>query len=113
MRAVPLCSEPSTGRLIVCQPEEATRIYLEMPGETGSLVLPVEHKDNAKLKEPCWRWNKDTERPTIRPSIRTRMGRKMERVCHSFVTDGEVNFLTDCTHDLAGKTVPLPDVEWD
>lgn len=28
--------------------------------------------------------------------------------CHSFVTDGRIQFLGDCTHDLAGKTVDLP-----
>lgn len=30
--------------------------------------------------------------------------------CHSFVTDGKIQFLADCTHELAGKTVPLPDL---
>jgi hypothetical protein len=32
-------------------------------------------------------------------------------VCHSFVTDGRIQFLTDCTHAFAGRTVDLP--EWD
>lgn len=27
--------------------------------------------------------------------------------CHSFVTDGQIQFLGDCTHSLAGQTVPL------
>ena len=30
-----------------------------------------------------------------------------ERVCHSYIKDGQIQFLTDCTHALAGKTVPL------
>lgn len=29
--------------------------------------------------------------------------------CHSFVTDGRIQFLPDCTHTLAGQTVDLPD----
>lgn len=29
--------------------------------------------------------------------------------CHSFVTDGRIQFLGDCTHNLAGQTVDLPD----
>ena len=29
--------------------------------------------------------------------------------CHSFVTDGRIQFLSDCTHELAGQTVDLPD----
>ncbi|WP_019573378.1 DUF6527 family protein [Curvibacter lanceolatus] len=28
--------------------------------------------------------------------------------CHSFVTDGRIQFLSDCTHELAGQTVDLP-----
>lgn len=29
-------------------------------------------------------------------------------VCHSFIRDGQIQFLSDCTHALAGQTVPLP-----
>jgi hypothetical protein len=29
--------------------------------------------------------------------------------CHSFVTKGQIQFLGDCTHDLVGQTVELPD----
>ena len=28
-------------------------------------------------------------------------------VCHSFVSDGQWQFLGDCTHALAGQTVPV------
>jgi hypothetical protein len=30
-------------------------------------------------------------------------------VCHSFVRDGRIQFLGDCTHSLANQTVDLPD----
>ncbi len=30
--------------------------------------------------------------------------------CHSFITNGNIQFLNDCTHELKGQTVPLP--EW-
>jgi hypothetical protein len=34
-------------------------------------------------------------------------------ICHSFVTDGVMNFLTDCTHHLAGQSAPLlPLPDW-
>lgn len=29
--------------------------------------------------------------------------------CHSFITDGRIQFLSDCTHALAMQTVDLPD----
>ena len=33
----------------------------------------------------------------------------IDTVCHSFVTDGRIQFLGDCTHSLAGQTVDLPE----
>jgi len=29
-------------------------------------------------------------------------------VCHSFITDGRIQYLGDCTHSLAGQTIELP-----
>jgi hypothetical protein len=54
-----------------------------------------------------WTFNGDTERPTFTPSILARG----EHTCHSFITDGEIRFLADCTHDLAGQAVPLPELD--
>ena len=31
--------------------------------------------------------------------------------CHSFVRGGVIEFLSDCTHELAGKKVPMGDIE--
>ncbi len=86
----------------------------------------------------AWTWNGSLERPTLQPSILLRTGHHAlgyqtgsgcwctfdaERVkvgkepsgftcgvCHSFVTDGRIQFLDDCTHALAGQTVDLPEV---
>jgi hypothetical protein len=64
-------------------------------------------------ERPCWSFNDDVERPTISPSINAwreyRGDRKTER-CHSFVEAGRIRFLPDCTHELAGQTVDLPDI---
>lgn len=35
-----------------------------------------------------------------------------DRVCHSFVVDGQMQMLGDCTHALAGQTVPIPPWPW-
>lgn len=65
---------------------------------------------------PRWTWNGDAERPTFTPSVLVRYdGADAGRdgapptVCHSFVTDGRIQFLSDCTHALAGQTVGLGD----
>lgn len=79
----------------------------------------------------AWSWNGSTDSPTITPSIRSRSGHHLVNgepddhcwcsfekrfgrppefrctLCHSFVRDGMIEFLSDSTHALAGQTVPL------
>ena len=80
-----------------------------------------------------WGYNGDPEKPTFTPSILVTNGhfcpgRASDAcwctyyadhpddvvdfkcgICHSFVTDGKIQFLNDCSHELAGQTVDLPD----
>ncbi len=75
---------------------------------------------------PRWGYNGNPDAPTFTPSVLvtwnepsdlpeefddTSKDRKI--VCHSFVTDGRIQFLGDCTHALAGQTVDMPDIEKD
>lgn len=81
-----------------------------------------------------WTWNGNTDAPTVQPSLLITSGHYVsewkpgtacwctynaahpkqrspfacER-CHTFITDGQIHFLADCTHALAGQTVPIPD----
>ena len=60
---------------------------------------------------------------SFKPSVLVKTGRAVDptlpepepgdppEVCHSFVTDGRIQFLNDCTHALAGQTVDLPDMK--
>lgn len=60
---------------------------------------------------PRWTWNGNAEKPTFSPSILVRFSwgsPSVDKVCHSFVTDGRIQFLGDCTHALAGQTIDLP-----
>ena len=54
-----------------------------------------------------WQFNNDMDKPTISPSILA----TGEKRCHSYVKDGRIEFLGDCSHNLAGKIVEIPD--WD
>jgi hypothetical protein len=63
---------------------------------------------------PGWGWNNDAERPTFTPSVLVTydgidagVDRAPPAICHSFVVDGQIQFLSDCTHGLAGQTVPI------
>jgi hypothetical protein len=84
-----------------------------------------------------WQFNGDEDKPVFSPSLLMRQTmfyppvtpenieqyrlapwpqEQREYVCHSFIgcngaQPGEIIFLGDCTHALAGQVVPLPDVE--
>lgn len=75
---------------------------------------------------PRWTWNGDVEKPTFTPSVLVEGVRRLTDQqhaaylatgvhpepeparCHSFVVDGRIQFLADCTHALAGQTIDLP-----
>jgi hypothetical protein len=95
--------------------------------------------DTHSLSSQIWSFNGNFEAPTFRASVLVTTGcytaghkpgdrcwcvynaeqrEKGEpeapfkcRRCHSYVTDGQIQFLGDCTHALVGQTVPLPDWE--
>lgn len=76
----------------------------------GPRVEGPDDPDPAKRK-PKWTWNGDRARPTLQPSILVHTdGRDGTKKCHSYVTDGQIQFLGDSYHSLAGQTVPIP--EW-
>jgi hypothetical protein len=49
------------------------------------------------------------DRPTISPSLA--VGPNTSFRCHSFIRDGQIQFLDDCWHELKGQTVEIPDWE--
>jgi hypothetical protein len=57
---------------------------------------------------PVWGFDGNLECPTFTPSLLC----EGEIRCHSFIANGQWQFLGDCGHALAGQTVdmvPLPD----
>ncbi len=64
-----------------------------------------------------WDFSGTLECPTYSPSQLSQYdyGPENERkhfVCHTFIREGKIQFLGDCTHELANQTVdmvPLPD----
>jgi len=56
-----------------------------------------------------WEFDGNLDRPTLKPSLKlTQEWRKL--ICHSFVTNGRIQYLGDCTHAMAGQTVDLPEI---
>ena len=77
--------------------------------------------DDLHQIDNTWGFNGNIDSPTFSPSILTwldpnpnadpkhdptgvyRNGRR----CHSFIVDGVWQFLSDCTHSLAGQNIPM------
>lgn len=55
------------------------------------------------------RFNNNIENPTFSPSLL--QDHNPEKVCHSFVVNGKMQFLGDCFHDLKNQTIELPEIE--
>lgn len=53
-------------------------------------------------------FNMDLDKPTVFPSLLE--NRNPNRVCHSFMKDGKIQYLGDCHHSLAGQTIELPEI---
>jgi len=92
-----------------CEPSEATHLKLCLPGPIPNRIIPV-MIGGTRAGTGNWTWNGCVDKPTVRPSILTTGGEGDHR-CHSWVNDGVVQFLEDCSHDLAGKSVDLLDIE--
>lgn len=57
----------------------------------------------------AWEYNGDSENPTVRPSILITGTGDIKR-CHLYITDGKIQFLADCDHALAGKTIDMVEI---
>ena len=100
---------------------------VEAEGESYQFECPCGHIHHVWVRRPDqnknfeWGFNGSLEKPTFTPSLKvshpgdqSRGGNIPPYCCHSFITDGNIQFLSDCTHPLAGKTVELPEIpdEW-
>ena len=80
-----------------------------------------------------WTYSGTDEKPTVRASVKAMyvkvpenpekdkngkyilgsdgriLGAK-DMICHLFITDGAIQYLGDCTHEMAGQTVDMEDL---
>ncbi len=114
-------------------------LRIDCPG-CGYHVLPVTTCPTGYEPSPHygdrhhWGWNGFLDFPTFTPSILTKTGHYIDGndkecwcnikerlgvdsggfncyLCHSFVTDGRIQFLSDSSHALSGQTVDLSEIE--
>ncbi|WP_345255310.1 DUF6527 family protein [Flaviaesturariibacter amylovorans] len=119
-------------RTILEKEGQARIVAFECPGCGEEHAVHV--NGGVMTNKYFWGFNNDFIRPTFTPSVLVRSGHYAKEnegpglcwcdyeqrfrepapsrceVCHSFVTDGRIQFLSDCTHALAGQTVDLPEL---
>lgn len=82
---------------------------------------------NPEGNKPRWTFNGDLNNPSFSPSLLNRWGKEADPNwkepddtegpngnwsgrCHLFVTNGKIQYCGDCTHQLSGQTIDLPDI---
>jgi hypothetical protein len=69
------------------------------------------------LLDDRWKFNNNFEKPTFEGSLLVKFKWGIERkefLCHSYIKDGNIQFLNDTNHELSGQTVELPTIDkWD
>lgn len=114
-------------------------LRIDCPGCGDHHMLPVRGTASQYYAgRASWDWNGSMDLPTFSPSLLVRSGHYAPHhdpargcwctynaehaddrapyacgVCHSFIRDGRIQFLDDCTHALAGTTVDLPEIQED
>lgn len=110
---------------------------IEVKGERLSFRCPgCGDEHNVSIASGRWTWNGAPDRPTINPSVlatsghfcqggeqycwctyneeRSAKGEELSKFkcyrCHSFVRNGMIEFLNDCSHEHAGQTMELPEL---
>lgn len=102
-------------RIGVLRKLEGGRVAFKCPGCKEWHQVRVEG-----IGGPIWGFDGNYEKPTFMPSILVTWSepsnipeefddtsKDKKHICHSFVKNGSILFLNDCTHDLAGQTVEL------
>lgn len=78
----------------------------------GCMATPHYYQKGHRINLETWKQTGTDDCPTFTPSILARTGSreqpdKLVYTCHHFIKDGKIEYLSDCTHSLAGKTVDM------
>ena len=126
--------------MTVARETDAGRILWWCPGcecahtvPVKQLAQPIGAEAHGRMPADGWDWNGSLEAPTLAPSVLVYSrqtlidhdlphgdgpgqllapeNKTMTPRCHTFIRNGLIEFLADCTHALAGRTVPMEDLD--
>jgi len=85
---------------------DATRLYFYCPGcECDHMIVIA----GDRTKTPVWDFNGDMNLPTVSPSIL--VSDEKGTMCHFYINHGQIQYLSDCRHRLAGSNVEMKDCD--
>jgi hypothetical protein len=91
--------------------EGPRQYWFHCPGCKNDHAFTVGGRGSGEpVQSPRWTFNGSFDAPTFQPSLLCNKDYPDSR-CHSFVTNGKIQFLGDCFHSLKNQTVDLPDWE--
>lgn len=82
-----------------------SELLVPLEGRDGSYVFWCPGCNCGHAIDSRWTISGTPEKPTVRASVLH--GQNEGTRCHLFITDGQIKFLSDCGHALAGKKVPM------
>jgi len=97
------------------QKDEAPPVLLPIVNDSGKYIYfcpgcLTNHmiNTNRSLGQPCHKLTGPLNKPTVRASVLSMGNKRLDKPhCHSFITEGRISFMEDCTHKLAGQTVDM------
>lgn len=82
------------------------QVWIYCPGCNTHHAFTVKHPGPFRP----WTWNGSVEKPSFSPSMLVNQHDPKTR-CHSWVTEGKIQFLSDCHHNLKNTSVELPEID--
>ena len=71
-----------------------------------------EHTYTVESNGSQWQFNGDMSNPSFTPSLLNRTydnEGNIKTSCHLFVTDGKIQYCSDCTHEFSSKIIDMVD----
>jgi Family of unknown function (DUF6527) len=96
------------------QPTGEETLYFWCPGCRSGHMYRIK-RATGDTQKALWSWNGNKDKPTFTPSLlyytTNPTTNQRESICHLFVTDGMIIYCVDSQHHLAGKTIPMVDLD--
>lgn len=90
--------------------QEAPAVLLELSNDCFSFFCPGCNTEHVFHTGPGqWIFDEEMDCPTFSPSLLTNgdLSNSTAPRCRLFIRDGQIIYLDDCTHGLAGTVIPM------